>query len=277
VNRHSLHEVRRQVRESGSAGLVAVVLIMVATAWGGVLWTARHWVLTQLLARDRATTVIAVLRSQDDTETVSRALVASFAGITPVAMTPRQVQDELSRWFPEISSVLLGLDSETFPALVQINVPPSRDTEVAAWLRLRPEVALVESSRAWQSRLENTMAGILAFGFGLAFTLLVACCAVVLLVVRLLVIEHADEIAIMRLIGAHETDIRLPYLVCGAILGTAGGLLGAGLLVVASLALHTILPSMTVSPYVAGALPIGGAVAGTLGALIGIASLPSEP
>jgi hypothetical protein len=33
VNRHSWREVKRQLRESGPAGLVAIVLVMVASAW----------------------------------------------------------------------------------------------------------------------------------------------------------------------------------------------------------------------------------------------------
>ena len=40
MNRHAWREIRRQLKESGAAGFVAVVLVAVASAWGGVLWTA---------------------------------------------------------------------------------------------------------------------------------------------------------------------------------------------------------------------------------------------
>jgi cell division protein FtsX len=111
----------------------------------------------------------------------------------------------------------------------------------------------------------------------LALTLLIGCCAVVLLVVRLLVLNHADEIAIMRLIGAHERDIRRPYLVCGSLLGLGGGVLGAGLLLGLQVTLRTVLPALSVDPSLLAALPLAGGAAAVVGAALGLASLPAEP
>lgn len=277
MNRHGWREVRRQVGESGPAGLVAILLIMVATAWAGVLWVIRDWVFAQLLARDRASAVVAILKPESAPASLVQAVTARFPNARVSALGPKGVQDELARWFPELANTLLGLDPGAFPPLVQVMIQPDGEGSAVAWLRARPEVALVESSRAWQSRLEQTTARVLAFGFGLAFSMLIGCGAVVLLVVRLLVIEHADEIAIMRLIGAHDGDIRMPYLLCGGMLGFLGGLLGGALLLVGGLAVRSLLPTVAVSNFLVGTLPIGGALAGVLGALIGLASLPSEP
>jgi len=277
VNRHSWREVKRQLRESGPAGLVAIVLVMVASAWGGVLWSVRQWVRAELLARGRQTTVVAVARGQTEAATLSEAFQGRFPTLASVSLTPRKVQEELASWFPELSTLLLTLDERSFPSIVQVEVVPDQEEAVASFLRSRPEVTLVESSRGWQARLEQAVSRFFFAGFVLALTLLIGCCAVVLLVVRLLVLNHADEIAIMRLIGAHERDIRRPYLVCGSLLGAAGGVLGAGLLLALELVLRPTLPTLAIENWVLGALPPAGGLTAAVGAALGLASLPREP
>jgi cell division protein FtsX len=277
VNRHSWREVKRQLRESGPAGLVAVVLVMVASAWGGILWTVHHWVRTELLAGDRQATVVAVVRGQDGAAALREAFQTRFPALASVSLTPRQVQDELAGWFPELSTVLLTLDEHSFPPIFQADVAPNQEETVVSFLRARPEVTLVESSRGWQARLEQAVSRFFFAGFVLALTLLIGCGAVVLLVVRLLVLNHADEIAIMRLIGAHEGDIRRPYLVCGSLLGAAGGALGAALLVGLQLAVRTALPTLALGHCLLASLPPAGALTAAVGAVLGLASLPNEP
>ncbi|HLE60489.1 MAG TPA: FtsX-like permease family protein [Thermoanaerobaculaceae bacterium] len=277
MNRHSWREVKRQLRESGPAGLVAVVLVMVASAWGGVLWSVREWVRVELLARDRQTMVVAVARGEAEAATLGEALRARFPSLATVSLTPRKVQEQLATWFPELSTVLLTLDERSFPPIVQVEVTPDQEEAVASFLRSRSEVTLAESSRGWQARLEQAVSRLFFAGFVLALTLLVGCWAVVLLVVRLLVLNHADEIAIMRLIGAHEGDIRRPYLISGSLLGAAGGVLGAALLLSLQFALRTALPALAIQSWVIAALPPAGGLTAAAGAALGLAALPREP
>ncbi len=277
MNRHAVREVRRQLRESGPAGLVAVTLVMVASAWGGALWSVRSWVRTELLAADRPTTVVAVVRGGADASALSDAFHARFPDVATVPLEPRKVQEELARWFPELSTLLLTLDERSFPPILQVEVKPGQEEAVTAFLQARPEVTMVESSRGWQARLRDAISRFFFAGFLLAFALLVGCGVVVLLVVRLLVLNHADEIAIMRLIGAHEGEIRRPYLACGSLLGLAGGLLGAGVLLGVQLALRSALPTLAVQTWLLAALPPAGAVTAAAGAVLGLASLPKEP
>jgi cell division protein FtsX len=277
MNRHSWREVKRQLRESGPAGVVAVVLVMIASAWGGALWTIRQWVSSELLSRNRQTAVVAIAGEHTDVAALMEAVARRFPTLAVESLSPRQVQDELARWFPELSTVLLTLDARSFPPIVQVQVPPAQEDVVTRFLRGRPEVTLVESSSGWQARLAQAVSRFFFAGSVLALTLLIGCCAVVLLVVRLLVLNHADEIAIMRLIGAHERDIRRPYLVCGSLLGLGGGVLGAGLLLGLQVTLRTVLPALSVDPSLLAVLPLAGGAAAVVGAALGLASLPAEP
>ncbi|MFI5143289.1 MAG: FtsX-like permease family protein [Thermoanaerobaculales bacterium] len=277
MSRHGVREVKRQLRESGAVGVVAVLLVTVTSALAGALWTVRAWVHEELLTRDRASTVVAIVRGPTEADLLRTQLPTSFPGVTVVALSPHKVQEQLAGWFPELSSMLLTLEDRSFPALLQVEVNPRDEESVVSWLRRRPEVTIVESSRAWQARLRSAMSRVLLGGFLLTTAMLLGCCVVVLLVVRLLVVAHADEIAIMRLIGAHDGDIRRPYLVSGSILGLFGGLGGLALLLAAGFAVRGALPTLSIEAVTIATLPVAGALAGLIGAAFGLASLPKEP
>lgn len=276
MNRHGWREVTRQVRESGGAGVVAVLLVAVATSWGGVLWNVRGWVNRELLTRRGATQVVAVLSDAAAGPGILEAARGRFPGSAPTLVAPKDLRDELARWFPDLATVLQTLDESSFPPMLRVKVQSTQGDAVAVWLRSRPEVTVVENSLQWQARLERTVKRITVVGFLLMTALLVACGVVVLLVVRLLVVEHADEIAIMRLIGAHEREIRLPYLISGSVLGATGGLLGSALLLSLTQTVGRSLPALACGHTTLLALVACGAVAGALGAGLGLMSLRDE-
>ena len=277
MNRHVARELRRQLRESGAAGLVAVLMVTATTALGGTLWAVRQWVRTQLLAADRPAAVVATLRDPASSAELAAQLGRRFPGLRVEARSRAAVRDELASWFPEFGATIQALEEASFPALLEVTVSPSAIDDIAAWLRVRPEVVLVQSSKAWQERVSVVLSRVFAAGFTFALGLLAGCGVVVLLVIRLLVLDHTDEIVIMRLIGAHEAAIRLPYLFCGAVLGIAGGFLGVGLLVLVSVLLRPLLPGTAMQPGFLAVLPVLGGGVGGVGAALGLAALPDEP
>ncbi len=277
MSRHLWREVSRQLRESGAAGIVAVLLVAVATTWGGVLWSLHRYLEAELLAPHRPATIVAVARTPQAAEVVRSSLLVAFPAASGEVAAARTVREELVQWFPELSTVLLGLDEASFPTLLQLDVPVPQQAQVARWLSARPEITLVANSQDWEARIQAAATRIAAVGFALALALLIGCCVVVLLVVRLLVLAHADEIAIMRLIGAHDRDIRLPYMFCGFCLGALGGTLGAFALLGLSMFVASAAPALRLAPGVLPILPCTGGLAGLLGAGLGLAALPSEP
>lgn len=277
MNRHVARELRRQLRESGAAGLVAVLMVTATTALGGTLWGVRQWVRTELLATARPATVVATLRDPAAAAALAAELGKRYAGVTIEPRSRAAVREELASWFPEYAATFQALDEASFPPMVEITASPAAVDGIAAWLRERPDVGLVQSSKAWQERVSHVLSRVFTAGFAFALGLLGGCGVVVLLVVRLLVLDHTDEIAIMRLIGAHEGAIRLPYLFCGTVLGIAGGCLGVALLVLVSFLLRPLLPGTALEPAFLAALPVIGGGVGGIGAALGLAALPDEP
>lgn len=277
MNRHVWREVLRQVRESGAAGSVAVVMVAVATAWGGLVVTVHRWATRDLLGHRQASTVVAVLREPAAAASLSAAMEGRPGRLKWAVARPAQVRQELAEWFPELATVLLALDEPSFPALLKVEVDAKAAGELATWLQSRPEVVVVQSSALWQARLEQALGRVVVVALGLASALLAGCFLVVLLVVRLLVLDHTDEIVIMRLIGARERDIRLPYVALGLVLGCTGGMLGVLALSALELLFRSILPALVPPGWVLAALPLAGAAAGAGGAALGLLATPCEP
>jgi cell division transport system permease protein len=275
VNRHALREVTRQLRESGGRGVMAVALVAVAAAWAGALLIARARAEQYLLGRDQPAIAVASLAAGAPAAEVVAALRARFPDARARLREPGATRAELAGWFPELAGFFERIEDASFPTLLEVEVEPAQAPAVVEFLRTRPEVALAESSLAWQGDLEQTLRRVTVAGLGIAFALLFACGAVVVLAVRLLVLEHADEITIMRLIGARDRDIRLPYLVCGSLFGLAGGAIGIAALAGALRLLGGDGAGLP-APLVAGILVVSTAV-GTVGAALGLAALPSEP
>ena len=275
MNRHTVREVARQLRESGGRGVVAVALIAVAAAWAGALLLARSAVEQRLLRRDSPAVAVASLAAGAPSAGLVDALRARFPAARVRLREPAATRAELIGWFPELAGFFERLDEASFPALVEVEVEPGQADGVIGFLRARPEVVLAESSLAWQGDLERTLRRATVGGLAIALALLLGCGAVVLLAVRLLVLEHADEITIMRLIGARERDIRLPYLVCGSLFGLVGGAAGVAALA-GGLALVDTGAATLPGPVAAVIVGVSTAV-GATGAALGLAALPREP
>jgi cell division transport system permease protein len=93
-----------------------------------------------------------------------------------------------------------------------------------------PEVVDVDYGRQWLDKLEELGRGLRAAGASATVLILGAAILVVANTIRLAVYARRDEIEIMKLVGATDGYVRLPFLLEGALQGIAGALLAlAGL------------------------------------------------
>jgi cell division transport system permease protein len=277
VNRHLLREIARQLGESGGAGLVAVLMVLVATVLAGTLLAVRAWIVAELLSSDREATITVTVESPGTATALRGELTSRFPGIAATVMAPAAVRAELASWFPHIAGALSAVSSDSYPTLLVVHVARADEESLTAWLSQRPGVQLAVGSRFWREPLQRVLAGALAGGLALTITLLTGCGIVVLLVVRLMVLGHADEIEIMRLIGARERDIRVPYLVSGATLAGLGSGIGALMLLILSRVPAFGLPLFPLPMETLLVLAATGPLVGLAGALLGLAALPREP
>lgn len=126
------------------------------------------------------------------------------------------------------------MDGAVLPASVEIRLRPGkRDPTtvqaVSRRLQTYPIVDEVRYGREWVEKLYRirTIAGIAATVLGSVFAFV----AVIIIgsTIRMAILARAREIEIMRLVGATNGFVRLPYLLDGLLKGLAGGVLAVGL------------------------------------------------
>lgn len=136
-----------------------------------------------------------------------------------------QGQQDLTLYLPE----------NPLPASLEVKLrQPDDYTTIASMLGAEPIVATVQNIEDTTERLASVTNFLRTFGV----LLLVVIGAIVLFIVintiRLAVLGRAEEIEVMRLVGASDAFIRWPFVFEGAIVGLLGALLTLGVLVGAS-------------------------------------------
>jgi cell division transport system permease protein len=177
-----------------------------------------------------------------------------------------------------------NLGTNPLPASIQIALVTPADTprvsDALASIPLAASISRIVDGRALAENLVAVTTGlriaslIVLLGFALAVL------AVVVNAIRLAILSRSDEIAIMRLVGASTTWVRLPFIFEGIAIGLVGALTTLFLFGILSasigslmLNLFRVLPIET-SSILAGEVALSVLVAGVgLGALGALLSL----
>jgi cell division transport system permease protein len=161
----------------------------------------------------------------------SAAAVGDIAGFPEVAtatlVTPAQALDRARRELGEFRDVF---DAGLLPASIDIRLKPGfRDPDhvraVAARVRTYDFIEDVRFGEEWVEKLYQIRNVATLAGSTLGLTFAIVAVIIIGSTIRMAVLARAREIAIMRLVGATDGFIRRPFLVEGALMGAAGGLL----------------------------------------------------
>jgi cell division transport system permease protein len=181
---------------------------------------------------ERVEVVAFVLRGTP-TETLSTAAedIEAFPEVLEVKfVSPDQALARARAELVEFQEAYRDLEVNPLPASFEIRLKPEfrtaeRARGVAERLHGFPFVEDVRYGRDWVERLDQlrNMAGVVGLVIGLAFAIVAV--VIIGVTIRITVLQRAEEIAIMRLVGATNRYIRGPFLIEGAIKGVLGGVL----------------------------------------------------
>ncbi len=137
--------------------------------------------------------------------------------------------------FPELRSIVENLRSNPFPPSLEARIEEkaSASSEI---LKLVKEagglngVEDVQFNRDWVEKMESLSRLAKAAGFFLGGILILASFFIISNVIKLNVLSRKDEVEILRLVGATNVFIRIPFLLEGIILGVLGSLVSLGIL-----------------------------------------------
>ncbi len=286
--RYFVREAVVSLARSAKVSALAVLTIAVSIFLAGVLLlvsgnlarTVREW-------RGEARFVV-YLAGGADPGLAARvaAEIAAAPWVESVAViTPEAARKRFERSFPSLAELVAEGGQGRLPSSVEARLAGAADGDpagFAAWveaLRARPEVETVDDDRDWIAQVETALAVVRGLGVALSIVLLGASVFTIASVVRFTAILYAEEIAVMRLVGATEFFIRGPFYLEGVL----QGLLGAGVSVGGLFALHFGLHSRFadslfthvatarfLSPFEILLLLAFGATAGLAGAVVSL-------
>ncbi|MBI5064141.1 MAG: ABC transporter permease [Desulfatitalea sp.] len=182
------------------------------------------------------------------------------------------------------SALLENLKANPLPDSFEITLQPSaRNSEELRFLAERiqtlPGVAEVEYGQQWIQRFTNVINLFSLAGYAIGALFFMATLFIVANTIRLVLYSRRDEIEIMRLVGATDRFIKIPFYLVGMIQGGAGTVIGLGLLYAGylALALH-FAPGLAgglihlrfFSVGVCAAVVLGGTLIGWLGCWVSL-------
>jgi cell division transport system permease protein len=181
-------------------------------------------------------------------------------GVASVTVkTPQQGMDELSK-MQGFSDSLHALDDNPLPYALEVQPQDGLSADGAGRLvddlRSMQGIDLVQDSGTWRQRLDallgvgNRAVLILAALFALAVLLVVGN------TVRVDITSRAEEIGVLKLIGASRAFVRRPYLYAGIWYGLFSGILAVGLALAIEFALAE--PVARLGQVYEGKLHVGG-------------------
>ncbi|MGH7569519.1 MAG: cell division protein FtsX [Gemmatimonadales bacterium] len=146
----------------------------------------------------------------------------------------------------EFRDVLRELERNPLPASIEVRLKPGfRDAEhvgqVAERLTGFGFVDDVRFGRDWVEKLDRLRGIAAAVGLVVGAAFAIVAIIIIGTTIRMAVLQRGREIAIMRLVGATDGFIRLPFLLQGAIKGLLGGLVAVGLAYAASELINRLL------------------------------------
>ena len=170
-----------------------------------------------------------------ETITLAQADIEAFPEVESVEhVTEAQALARARRDLTEFQDIFQDLEANPLPASLDLRLkPPFRDAahvaEVARRVRSFAFVDDVRFGQDWVEKLDRLrdIAGAVGSVVGAAFALV----AIIIIgtTIRMAVLQRSREIAIMRLVGATDWFIRMPFLLEGLAKGLLGGLLALGL------------------------------------------------
>lgn len=224
--RHAIAEGLVVLRQRAAVSVVLALALAVPIALAGVGLTLHNWLDPVAELGGEESSVAVLLHPQLDPGE-RRRWIADMAAERPdwtlSEVSPNDLSERLQRWFPYLGDLMASGDA-TLPPLVEIS---TADPDSVTILEDRSEVLAIGPRSSIQQTLGRVAQSLALIVSIVSVVLLAGALLLAAVWVHLELYRHADEVIIMRLVGATEGTIRGPFLFAVAVPGVAAGVLSA--------------------------------------------------
>ncbi len=224
---HILAEASALLRHRALVSLALGLALAVPLALGGLTLCLDLWLAPLVSGRPDRITVEILLHPDLSPEDQAR-WIETTAAEHPEwevrEVPPGELAARLARWFPYLKSLMDESTLQMVPALVEITTAEPTAVEN---LREAPEVLAVGPTEPVTRLLRRAGLQIRRALALVSLALVLGAGLLASVWTHLEMYRHADEITIMRLVGATEGAVRGPFLAAITVTGLLAGLLGA--------------------------------------------------
>jgi len=173
--------------------------------------------------------------SEEELKAIEEELEQSPLVLETTFVSAEQAEKRFLEKFPELQGIIENIDINPFPPSIEATFKEKTlSFREASGLITRLEVMAgvddIQFNQEWVDRVNSFSRLVKAIGFFLGGILVLASFFIISNVIKLNVFARKDEIEILRLVGATNIFIRVPFLLEGVSLGIFGGLVSLFLL-----------------------------------------------
>ncbi|MFQ5735566.1 MAG: cell division protein FtsX, partial [Thermodesulfobacteriota bacterium] len=196
---------------------------------------------------DRTQVAVYVKASAPAPKRLKKAVLAMEGVRSVVYISKKEAFEELRRGMKGHESILEGVDPATLPASLEIKLDgitsdPEKVDSLVAKLKALDWAEEVQYSREWAEKFSSFLRFLELGALFIGIFLAAATVFIISNTIRLAVYARKDEIEIMRLVGASDAYIKMPFFLEGVAQGVLGGVLAMGILALAMYVLKTNIP-----------------------------------
>jgi cell division transport system permease protein len=240
-------EALASIRANAATTMAATVTVLIVTFLLGIFVSTAWWVYHYAVGVRNEVTVKLYLPADYATNGVKRGLVANQVGKLPYVKSDRYVSpDQAVKMLSKSAQAAISeLPQNPLPPAFYVKLSDASKAAVTA--AAAQKIAAVHNCDAAPcvtygkkitDRVLNTLKYVLYFVFGLMILLGVAAIVLIQNTIRLSIFSRRREIEVMKLVGATNAFVRLPFMLEGMLTGLLGALGALGMLAVVYVALN---------------------------------------
>ncbi len=145
-------------------------------------------------------------------------------------ISSNQALEKFQEKFPDLQGIIENLKINPFPSSFEItlkeeSISSDKTSNFINNMKNTPGVEDIQFNKDWIERMKSLSKLVKTIGFFLGGILVLASFFIISNIIKLNVFARQNEIEILRLSGATNSFIRIPFLLEGIILGMIGGIL----------------------------------------------------
>lgn len=167
--------------------------------------------------------------NKTEIDNIDKALSSSQYVLEYKLKSPQDHYEQFKERLGEDAELLNSLDPKILPYSFTLNLKsPDMIDDFQKEIEVYPGIDEVQYSETVREFITNATKAVNWFSLIVVTVLFAIALLVISNMTRMSILARAEEISIMKYVGATNTYIRVPYLLEGAIIGLIGGLIGGG-------------------------------------------------